>query len=274
MNGMEDFIDVSVTRMGREIARGCYKLPVTIGRMPQNSICIGDRPTDKTVSRVHAQIERSGERLRLIDRSVNGTSYRGRLLKAGDVVELENDDSFEIRDFKIKVARAKHDPSIPALFEARIFFGDLMKGKPLLVGEMVLLCSETPDGLRFELVPAVADWPKILVRHRLDGEHPFAAIVNGEGAGMLVTSPTQERPPMTVNRRPVTDVTFALHPRCVIGITNVRIELSPPRERSLKCPNPACQLLNPYDPHTNCVYCGFRLVGAVTRTPSTNDRSG
>jgi hypothetical protein len=51
MSDMEDFIDGKVTRRGREVAGGCYKLPVTIGRGEQNSVRIGHSPKDMTISR-------------------------------------------------------------------------------------------------------------------------------------------------------------------------------------------------------------------------------
>jgi hypothetical protein len=50
MSDMEDFIDVKVTRRGREVAGGCYKL-VTIGRGEHNSVRIGRSPQDMTISR-------------------------------------------------------------------------------------------------------------------------------------------------------------------------------------------------------------------------------
>jgi hypothetical protein len=53
MSDMEDFIDVKVTRRGREVAEGCYKLPVTIGRGEHNSVRIGHSPQDMTISRTH-----------------------------------------------------------------------------------------------------------------------------------------------------------------------------------------------------------------------------
>ena len=66
MTDMEDFVDIRVTRAGREIASGRYKVPVTFGRMAQNSIPLGDDPYDNTVSRIHAQIDRVAGRLRLL----------------------------------------------------------------------------------------------------------------------------------------------------------------------------------------------------------------
>jgi hypothetical protein len=44
MSDMEDFIDVKVTRRGRQVAEGCYKLPVTIDRSEHNSVRIGHSP--------------------------------------------------------------------------------------------------------------------------------------------------------------------------------------------------------------------------------------
>jgi len=50
MSDMEDFIDVKVTRRGREVA-DCFKLPVTIVRGEHNSVRIGHSPQDMTISR-------------------------------------------------------------------------------------------------------------------------------------------------------------------------------------------------------------------------------
>jgi pSer/pThr/pTyr-binding forkhead associated (FHA) protein len=272
MSDMEDFVDVVVTRDGREISSGCFKLPITIGRMAQNSIPLGSTPPDKTISRVHAQIERVGNRLRLVDRSANGTNYRGRLLKGGDAVDLEDRDNFEIRGYEINVARAEHDPAIPVLFEAHILVDETLRGKPLLIGQMIMLCVKTKDSIRFDQAPvAAAQEHSILTRHRLDGESVFAVAARIEGQGMLLTLAAQDRPAMMLNRRLVTEPTLKLYPRDVIEIGKVRIELYPPGEKSLKCPNPSCQLLNVYNPHANCRFCSTRLVEGVTRIASATD---
>jgi hypothetical protein len=83
MSDMEDFIDVKVTRRGREVAEGCYKLPVTIGRGEHNSVRIGHSPQDMTISRTHA-IERTAGRRQLVDKSASGTVYRGERIKQGN----------------------------------------------------------------------------------------------------------------------------------------------------------------------------------------------
>jgi len=74
MSDMEDFIDVKVTRRGREVAEGCFKLPVTIGRGEHNSVRIGHSPQDMTISRTHAIIQRTAGRLQLVDKSANLTA--------------------------------------------------------------------------------------------------------------------------------------------------------------------------------------------------------
>jgi hypothetical protein len=56
MSDMEDFIDVKVTRRGQEVAEGCFKLPVTIGRGEHNSVRIGHSPQDMTISRTQRKI--------------------------------------------------------------------------------------------------------------------------------------------------------------------------------------------------------------------------
>lgn len=268
MSDMEDFVDVRITQHGREIVSGRYKVPVTIGRMADNSIRLGVAPYDNTISRIHAQIDRVADRLCLLDRSRNGTRYRGKLLTAGNIVELEDEDSFEIRGYVVKVARARRDPTVPVLFEVHILLGDRMHGKPLSIGELMVLCIKTGAGrLRFDHVPMEVDWRTIIVRHRLDGEALLAAVMARRGIGHLM-SRRQGAHGITVNLHPVTEEDRELRPRDVIHIGKVCIELHSPGEKSLKCPNPACGLLNPYAPNENCRFCSFRLVEGVSRVAS------
>src|SRR5947208_4395310 len=105
MSDMDDFVDVKVTRRGKEISTGCYKMPLSIGRGEHNPVRIGHAPQDKTISRTHAIIQRAGRGLRLIDKSVNGTIYRGERMKQGSSVDLKTTDQFEIFEFKVTVAK-------------------------------------------------------------------------------------------------------------------------------------------------------------------------
>jgi pSer/pThr/pTyr-binding forkhead associated (FHA) protein len=270
MSDMEDYVDVRITRRGKLISKGCYKLPVSIGRGEHNSVRIGHSPQDKTISRTHAVIQQMGDRLQLLDKSANGTMHRGERIKQGKTVDLEAVDGFEIFEFRISLSRAKHDPSIPVLFEAHVLVDGQMKGSPLLIGEMLLLCFETNKGYRFDQIPAQADFQAIFTRHRLEDERLFAAVGSDDGKGVLAM--TEHQPRIMINRRVITELTSPLHARDVIEIGNVRIELYPPGEKSLKCSNPACQLLNSYDLNGNCRFCSFALVGAVTRLASATSK--
>jgi hypothetical protein len=245
-------------------------LPVSIGRGEHNSVRIGHSPQDKTISRTHAVIQQAGDRLQLLDRSSNGTTYRGERIKQGKTVGLQAVDSFEIFEFKISLSRAKHDPSIPVLFEAHVLVDGQMKGRPFLIGEMLLLCFKTSKGYRFDQIPAQADFQAIFTRHRLQDEQLFAAVGSDEGEGVFAM--IEHQPKIMINRQVVVEPTSPLHPRDVIEIGNIRIELYPPGEKSLKCSNPSCQLLNPYDLNGNCRFCSFALVGAVTRLASTTSK--
>lgn len=265
---MEDFIDVKVTRRGREVAEGCYKLPVTIGRGEHNSVRIGHSPQDMTISRTHAIVQRTAGQLQLVDKSANGTIYRGERVKQGKVIELGPTDTFEIFDFKVSIGRIKLDPSIPIIFEAHVLVDGYRKGKPFMIGEMLLLCFKSNRGYRFDQVPMQADLHTIFTRHRLDAEYPFAAIASEHGEGLLLTESVSHQPRITVNRKPVSQTKETLRERDVVEIGNIRIELYPPGEKSLKCSNPECQLLNPYIPYGNCKFCAFALIGAVTRVAS------
>jgi pSer/pThr/pTyr-binding forkhead associated (FHA) protein len=272
MSEMEDFVDVKVTQEGRRITEGCYRLPVTIGRGEHNMVRIGHSPQNKTISRTHAIVQVDGGRLQLVDRSANGTIHCGQRIRQGSMVALESSDSFEIFDFKISVRRVKPDPAIPIIFEAHVLVDGYRRNKPFMIGEMLLVCFKTSRDYRFEQMPAQADFRSIFAKHRLDAEYAVAAIRSEQGEGNLVTPSDSSRPPIAVNRWPVTLNKQALHKRDVIQIENVRIEILPLGERSLKCSNPACQLLNPYEPHGKCWFCHRELVDAETREPSGKTR--
>jgi hypothetical protein len=272
MSDMDDFVDVTVTRRGSEISTGCYKMPVTIGRGEHNSVRIGHAPQDKTISRTHAIIQRDGRALQLIDNSANGTIYRGARMKRGRAVDLGTSGHFQIFEFSLKAAKARHDPSIPIVFEAHVLVDGYVKGKPFLIGEMLLLCFKTGQGYRFDQVPAQAEFQTIFSRHRIEAEHVFAAIASDHGKGLLATEGIEGQPRILVNRQPVRESSTRLYPRDVVEIENIRIELYPPGEKSLKCSNPSCQLLNPYILTGNCHYCSFGLVGAVTRVATATSK--
>ena len=266
MTGMDDFIDVTVTRDGREIAAGRYRLPVTFGRVVQNPIRIGVDPLDESVSRTHAAVELTGGRLRLTDRSMNGTLYNGKMLKNGETADLRDNDGFQIRDYQIRVARAKRDPNIPVLFQARVS----IRGRPfkdeIAIGEMMLLCVRIPKGLRLEPVPTgpTTNYQSLVARYRLNAETLFAAIIVIEEQGYFVRLASADDLQITRNRAPIVEEKTRLNSLDVIQIADVRIELHAPGQKSLKCINPKCELLHPHEPHGNCRWCGFKLVGAAT----------
>ena len=64
---------------------------IAMGRNPSNDVIFPVE--EKTVSRLHAEIVREGNRFRLVDKSTNGTSVNGQrisdiILKEGDVIEF------------------------------------------------------------------------------------------------------------------------------------------------------------------------------------------
>jgi hypothetical protein len=266
MSDMDDFVEVTASRKGKRISSGCYKLPFTVGRGEHNAVRIGHDPQDKTISRTHAVIQREGDCLRLIDKSSNGTIYRGVRMRQGNSVDLQEIDHFEIFEFKIAISRSKHNPCIPTIFEAHVLVDEYLKGKPFLIGEMLLLCFKTRNGYRFDHIPARANFETILSGHRIADEHAFAAVVGYQGMGRLLTRAINERPPILINKEPVRDLSVGLYPLDVVEIENIRIELFARGGSGLKCSNPTCQLLNPYDLTANCRFCSVGLVGAVTRS--------
>jgi len=141
MSDMEDFIDVKVTQRGREIAEGCYKLPVTIGRAEHNSVRIGHSPQDMTISRTHAIIQRAAGQLQLVDKSANGTVYRCERIKQGNAVDLGVADSFEIFDFKTRPERNSTERG----FDIRSFLNSGIH----IIALHVRFAPKPASGLRF-----------------------------------------------------------------------------------------------------------------------------
>jgi hypothetical protein len=274
MSGMDDFVDVLVTKDGEKVAGGRYKLPVTFGRMAQSSVRLGYSPPDKTVSRVHAQVEAGKGQLRLTDCSANGTVYQGRLMKNGESVSLSDDDSFQVREYLVKVTRAKHDPSVRTALEAHVFVRGLPSESPIPIGEMMALCVKTAKGIRFDQAPATPDLniQDIAVRYRLQGEELFAGLCSIHDVAYLLAAQDQKAVSITRNRGPVTESRTVVKAHDVVHFDDIRIDLHAPGEHSLMCSNPKCELLNPYNPNVNCRFCGFHLVSARTRLAVAKNR--
>lgn len=267
MSAMDDYVDVTVTRGGGQVASGRYKLPVTFGRLAQNPVRLGAEPPDKSVSRTHASVELVGGQLRLIDRSTNGTLHAGRLLHNGETADLSDDDRFQIRDYEIHITRARRDPSIPVSFAARVSVRGEVLREDLSIGEMMVLCVESSEGqLLLEPVPTTGDTKleTFVARYRLNGETLLAAIIAREGQGVLQRFASTEGPQMRLNRDPVTGSRIKLKPLDVVEIGDARIELLRPGEKGLVCSNSSCQLLNEYKPLENCRWCGHKLVHGTT----------
>jgi FHA domain-containing protein len=265
MKPMDDYIDVTVVHDGREVANGRYKLPFMIGRAAgQNSIRVGE--SDKSISGTHARVEAAGSVLRLTDLSLNGTTYRDRRLNRGEAVELHDGEAFGVRDYLVRVKRAKSNPNIPTVFDAQIY----ENGVPRIlqpIGEMFLLFVRTRKGVWFDPIPASknTDFDLIVGTHKLAGELPFAVLAAGRGGGILLLQRAEKLPNVLLNRRPLASAETPLSPLDVIQVGDARIELLVAGERSLKCSNASCELLNPYDHRGFCRFCGFRLVEAETR---------
>lgn len=261
---MDDFVDVEMTK-GTARTQGRYKLPLRIGRGTGNSIRIGHLPDDPTVSRVHTVIELSGGRLQIVDKSTNGTVYGGRLMKTGETLEFQDGDLFEVRGHEFRVARAKRNPDIPNAFYAAIRIGGEQKLFP--IGETMLLCVKSENGIRFEEAPMTpgTHFQDIIGRQRLQGESLIATIHAGGRLG-LVKSAADATLFVTVNNhtRVETGMQAELRPLDVVNVGGVPIDILLPDVKASRCHNHGCRLLNPYDPHGNCRWCGHRLTEGVT----------
>jgi hypothetical protein len=261
---MDDFVDVEMIKGGAR-TQGRHKLPLKIGRGTGNSIRIGHEPDDQTVSRLHTLIELSGGRLQIIDKSTNGTLYNGRLMKTGETLDFNDGDRFEVRGHEFRVSRARRDPNIPNAFYVAIRIGGEQKLFP--VGETLILCVKSSNGIRFEEAPMTpgTNFQDIIGRQRLDGETLIAVIHAGGKLG-IVKSAAGAQAPVIVNNHTRVEQGMQLELRAldVVSIGGVAVDILLPDMKASRCHNHTCRLLNPYDPHGNCRWCGHRLTEGVT----------
>lgn len=266
MTATTDYIDVEVSFGGREVARGRYKVPFSIGRGDPDTNHVSIGTDDHGLSRRHAQVSHAEGRLLLTDTSLNGTLLRGQKLNR-QTAELKDGEVFEIRGYSVRISRVRIAPDAPALVEAQVWY----LGQKLLVqgiGEMMLVFLRTgPERLSFEPIPLVrgSDLDRLLDRWARPGEQAYGLLYAQHGQCIFSFAPRPEAPKVLVNKAPVRAGETVLHPRDTIQAGAARIELLVPGELSLKCLNPKCERLNPYDHRGHCEYCGFRLNEAETR---------
>lgn len=270
---MDDFVDVEMIKDGNR-TQGRHKLPLKIGRGTGNSIRIGHEPNDQTVSRVHTQIELIDGRLAIIDKSTNGTFFNGRMMKTGETQTFADGDKFEVRGHQFRVSRAQRDPSIPVAFYAAIRVGGEQKLFP--IGESLLLCIKSGNGIRFEEAPFTAgtNYQNIVARQRLDGESLLAVIHAGGKLGVLKAAADAGAPILVNNQLEVKGGQQELRALDVVSIGGVPVDILLPDMKASRCHNHTCKLLNPYDPHGNCRWCGHRLTESVTEIALSKKKRG
>ena len=115
------------------------------------------------------------------------------------------------------------------------------------------------------MVPANVEFSKLFGEYRLNEKRPLFAVVAQEGMSFLFTDEEGIEAGVKRNRVPISEYQAELEPLDLIEIGKVRIELSRPGQQYQVCINPACERLNPYNPHVNCRHCGTKLQEARTR---------
>ncbi len=105
----------------------------------------------------------------------------------------------------------------------------------------------------------------IIGRQRLQGESLIATIHAGGRLG-LVKSAAEAALSVTVNNHTCVEngMQAELGPLDVVSVGGVPIDILLPDVKASRCHNHGCRLLNPYDPHGNCRWCGHRLTEGVT----------
>ncbi len=95
---MNEYVLVKVSISGNELANYSFdSLPISIGRVPECQVVL-DNPG---ISRLHANIERDGEALCLVDKSSgNGTCVNGKQIEAASV---SGEDIVRIGKFTLNI---------------------------------------------------------------------------------------------------------------------------------------------------------------------------
>lgn len=270
---MDDYVDVEMLKDGQRV-QGRHKLPLKIGRGTGNSIRIGHDPNDQTVSRVHTQIELVNDRLHIVDKSTNGTLYNGKVMKTGESIAFGDGDQFEVRGHQFRVTRTQRNPNIPVSFFCGIRIGGEQKLFP--IGETLLLCIKSGKGVRFEEAPFTSgtNYQDVVARQRLGGESLLAVIHAGGKLGVLKVAAELAAPVLVNNHTHVQGGQQELRALDVVNVGGVPVDILLPDMKASRCHNHSCRLLNPYDPHGNCRWCGHRLTESVTEIASSKKKRG
>lgn len=266
---MDDFLEVDVRlRDGRKYAEGRYRMPVRFGRGAGNDIRFPEE--DHRISRKHACVELANGRLTLEDRSANGVTVGGRRLQNGQKVEIGDGSTFEIIDYVVRVTRARRDPKFPVLFDATVGTekGGIYDKIP--IGELMLIALRRQGRFSFAGIPIDADFDNLFGRYRLEGSDPLFVIVGLGGKGTLISTDNGRASGLHLNRIPVTATRLDIRPLDVISLKDIRVDLLVAGNKHIKCVNPKCGLLNEYNRHENCRWCGRKLQeGDTVVVPKT-----
>jgi FHA domain-containing protein len=107
----------------------------TIGRVDSNKLVLAD--SDRTVSRVHAQIVYRDDHFVIVDRGSNALQWNGQLLGAGNEAKLASGDKLFIGSFELSVAVLAAQPQANTRLNPQASdqipddpFADLLDGLP------------------------------------------------------------------------------------------------------------------------------------------------
>lgn len=250
--------------------------PFSIGRGGETDVRI--RTDDRMISRHHADVVEQDGTLFVVDRSTNGTEHQGRVLRKERAV-LGDDGSFGVRSFRIvvKAAAGSRDeaPTSPAgdrpdggsgpatLLTASISRrgrGDILHR---IGPHAVALLVEDERCIVEGVAPALPD--DLEMAYRSAGRIPAALITPLGLRAVLQITDEGRLLGAQLNRAPLGTGMRELASFDVFALGLLRIDFMAPGERGIRCHNPVCTMLNPYDPSLNCRWCGTKLVEGITR---------
>lgn len=269
-----NMLDVKIVGPGGQIVvAGRYPLPLTLGRGQAAKVQFGADGND--VSRVHAEIVEDGSKLTLIHRSDTRTTQVGQrsVSAPGDRLALGDASVLRIGPYEVSIAKIGADghrmlSAGEPVAEVRRGSNrsDKPKGAFPLQGSLIAFVADGAGdnpAVAIEKLPP-GDPSSLVSRYQAANRRLIMTLMFSGAQGRLDVFEPLASAPVRLNNAVQKRGRAPLSPLDLVTFADLRIEIVKHGEPTLICANDECERVNPYAPHDNCRWCGFKLVDAVS----------
>lgn len=244
------YLAISNDVTGEHYVASC-RLPVRLGKHPDNNNQVLFDAKFRAISRWHGTIESTSRGLLYTDKSSNGSRVGGLVVRDAKVA-LSPKFDIEIGDYHVRPAEAA--PLTILTTEAAL----------LELQRMDLLPGRGIGVVRRGSTLAIAD----LNRWTEWDKQTVATFQLVADQSLLVVENIGSGPTIRINKSTITKPRTVLAPLDVVEIEHIRFEVLDPHMKSIVCSHETCQLLNRPPHEQNCKWCGRHLAntGAISRT--------